>query len=96
MPRHDVQASCRCGAKWFGASRCHCSVCHRLFSGVATFDKHRSVTGEHGACLDPATLTVNSGPRAGQPEMFLRDGVWSGPEMDEATKLARFGTRTPA
>jgi hypothetical protein len=91
MPRNDVQASCRCGAKWYGVSRCHCSACHRTFSGVALFDRHRSSAGEHGTCLDPATLIVQRGARTGQPEMYLREGVWSGPEMDEATKRARFG-----
>jgi hypothetical protein len=47
---------------------CHCGACHRLFSGVTPFAVHRSADGEHGSCLDPATLTV----------LRLRDGVWRG------------------
>jgi hypothetical protein len=76
-----------CPAQWTGASRTHCSGCHRTSSGLTLFDAHRSPRGDHGTCLDPATLTAADG----SPRMRLRDGIWSGPEMDEAAKARRFG-----
>jgi hypothetical protein len=73
-----------CGVKWTGLSRAHCGACHRTFSGVTYFDRHRSVAGEHGGCLDPAGLTDS----AGGPAMVLRDGLWAGPEMTDEEKQA--------
>jgi hypothetical protein len=73
-----------CGAVWSGLSACHCSACHRTFAGIGLFDRHRDQHGERGKCVDPATLTK------GTPIVF-RDGMWRGPEMDEATKAKRFG-----
>lgn len=77
MPRHGA-----CGQEWSGTRACHCGGCHETFSGVHLFDAHRSLTGEHGSCRDPRTL-------GGGVE--LRDGVWSYPHMDAATraKVAR-------
>jgi hypothetical protein len=80
-----------CPARWTGSRTAHCSGCHISFGGVALFDMHRSHYGDHGGCQDPATMTVQAGARAGEPVMFLRGGVWRGPEMDEATKTDRFG-----
>jgi hypothetical protein len=79
-----------CGTTWTAASAAHCSGCCRTFSGVALFDRHRSKAGgEHGSCIDPATLTdTNDTPICEQ-----RDGMWRGPEMTEEQKLARFGAR---
>jgi hypothetical protein len=76
-----------CTATWTGTSRCHCSACHRTFAGVRLFDTHRSHYGDHGHCIDPATLTT----KTGEPIAILRDGIWSSPEMSEDVKLARFG-----
>lgn len=98
--RHDTQAECGgCGATWYGSRACHCAApgCHRTFATVGLFDAHRSTRGgEHGSCLDPETLVIQTGPRAGDRTAFLRDGMWRGPEMTEAQKLARFGERSPA
>jgi hypothetical protein len=82
-----------CTATWTGTTRCHCAApgCHRTFAGVRLFDTHRSHYGEHGHCIDPATLRFQSGPNTGEPVMHLRDGIWSSPEMPEDVKLARFG-----
>jgi hypothetical protein len=80
----------KCQTKWSGAAVAHCSGCHASFAGVSLFDKHRTVRGEHGTCLDPET--VRNG-RTGQRVMFLRDGVWRGPEMTEEQKLKRFGQK---
>ena len=45
----------KCVARWGGQSTSHCSGCHRTFSSLSAFDKHR--TGSHPeekrACLDP-------------------------------------------
>lgn len=57
--------TCRCGASWTGLSKAHCSECHRLFSVVSAFDKHRSQDGRHGTCLNPASIGL-----------VERDGVW--------------------
>lgn len=40
----------------------HCSVCHRTFGTVTSFDRHR----RGGECLDPAGLRMHPDPR----------GVW--------------------
>jgi hypothetical protein len=82
-----------CRTTWTGTAACHCASCHHTFAGVGLFDAHRSQYGERGACLDPATITIKSGPRTGEPVMHFRDGMWRGPEMTEAEKLARFGAR---
>lgn len=80
-----------CDNTWTGASRCHCSNCHITLSGIGLFDKHRHGRGERGGCLDPAQMLIRTGPRAGQPVMYLRDGIWSAPEMDEDARARRAG-----
>lgn len=78
-----------CDHTWTAPGAAHCGGCHTApFATVSVFDQHRSVAGEHGTCLDPATVRNRSGDRV----LFLRDGMWRGPEMDEATKLKRFGS----
>jgi hypothetical protein len=79
--------SCRCGATWGGANRCHCSGCHETWSGVTLFDQHRWHRGERDGCWPPGELTTH-----GQP-LVCRDSVWGGPELTEAQKVARFGQR---
>ena len=81
-----------CSATWTGTSVCHCSSCHRTFAGVRVFDLHRTQYGEHGTCRRPADMIVTSGLRAGEPVMFLRDGIWRGPELSDEQK-SRFGQR---
>ncbi|RLK22626.1 hypothetical protein DER29_0463 [Micromonospora sp. M71_S20] len=44
--------SCRCGASWSGLTIAHCACCHRTFSAVSTFDRHR----RNGRCVDPVTV----------------------------------------
>lgn len=81
-----------CGATWRGTAVAHCGGCHRSFSGPSTFDDHRSQYGDRGACLDPATVLVKTGPRAGTPLLVLRpDGIWAGPEMTDDRKRRAFG-----
>ena len=76
-----------CPATWTGSAAAHCSGCHETFSGVTLFDRHRTVVGDHGTCLEPSEL-MEAGVRY---VCELRDGMWRFPEMDEATKAARFG-----
>jgi hypothetical protein len=79
-----------CDATWTGDGRAHCSACHRTFAGVGLFDRHRSMAGERGACADPAALRHGE---TGEPVMFLRHGMWCGPEMTDEQKAAAFGGR---
>lgn len=58
--------TCGCGARWGGLSTGHCTGCHRTFTGITAFDKHRS--GSHSAdtrhCVDPATVGLIDANRA--------------------------------
>ena len=47
-----------CGG-WTGLSTCHCSACHRTFTGITAFDVHR----QNYRCLDPATICGAHGQR---------------------------------
>jgi hypothetical protein len=40
-----------CGGRWTGLGVCHCSGCHRTFTGISAFDQHR--LGGH--CENPAS-----------------------------------------
>jgi hypothetical protein len=85
IDRSDA-ATCGCGARWTGTSKCHCSAenCHRLFSSVAMFDRHRV----NGRCVDPATLIITSRDKSQRPTMRLVDGVWcNGDEFVNAGQL---------
>jgi hypothetical protein len=84
--------SCRCGATWTGLGRAHCDACHRTFATAPLFDRHRSPTGAHGACYDPATITTPTG----EPAMVYRGGMWRGPELTDEQKAIAFGNRRPA
>jgi hypothetical protein len=82
-----------CHDTWTAGGAAHCTACHCLFSTPRLFDLHRSTRGgDHGSCLNPATVTRTTGERV----MFQRDGMWRGPEMTEEQKLARFGDRNAA
>lgn len=48
----DMPHSCRCGRRWDKLKTCHCCVCHRTFTAITGFDRHR----RNGKCLDPATV----------------------------------------
>lgn len=89
QPTRTLISCSGCPNTWTAGGAAHCAApgCHRLFSTPRLFDLHRSVRGEHGACLNPEQIRNGSGERI----MFLRDGMYRGPEMTEAQKLARFG-----
>lgn len=76
-----------CDAVWTAPGACHCAGCHRTFSGLGLFDRHRTGYGEHGRCHDPATLTDRSGAPVGE----FRNGMWRGPEMSDDVIAARRG-----
>lgn len=62
-----------CDNRWRGLSRAHCAACHRTWSTVSGFDKHRRDVNGKGTCLDPAAMRT----KAGEP-IFRQDelGVW--------------------
>lgn len=71
-----------CDATWTAPNAAHCGGCHRQFATVALFDAHRSADGDHGTCLDPATVVGRHGER----RLFFRAGMWRGPELTEAQR----------
>jgi hypothetical protein len=75
-------ASCGgCEARWRGIGQAHCAACHRSFSAVSLFDRHR----RRDVCLDPLDIR----DRDGYAAMRLVDGVWRGREMADEQR-ARF------
>jgi hypothetical protein len=64
-----------CEHTWTGLRFAHCSACHRTFSGVAGFERHRFA----GRCIDPAIMRT----QAGEPVMRLEAGVWRSFLRDE-------------
>lgn len=67
-----------CPNTWGGLNSAHCSACHRTFSGVGTFDKHRV----RGRCLDPAEIQNG---KTGAPIFRFDDGIWRYWERREVT-----------
>lgn len=81
-----------CDHVWTARDAAHCGSCHTApFSTAPLFDAHRRETGERGTCLDPGRVTIRSGKRKGQRVMYLRDGMWRGPEMSDEAKAKAFG-----
>jgi hypothetical protein len=56
----------RCGARWFGLDRAHCTACpqHRTFDDVELYDAHRP----DGTCIPPSAL----GPIKNKGEFWQR------------------------
>jgi hypothetical protein len=85
-PRNAITCP-RCDAWWTGLTAGHCTGCHRSFTGIAAFDRHRS--GSHAAdtrhCLDPATVLNEKGEPALVPANkpwtgWSLPGTWEGPD----------------
>lgn len=77
-------ASCGgCEARWRGIGIAHCATCHRSFSGIRLFDKHR----RRDRCVDPLDILDPQGYLL----MNLIEGVWRG-HADEAMR-ARLDSR---
>lgn len=72
-------ASCgKCKRQWTGANQAHCaSGCHRHFSTVALFDRHRA--GGDG-CQDPASLTDKHGRPVMEAFVNRFGTTWKGPD----------------
>jgi len=64
-----------CEHTWTGLSFAHCSACHRTFSSVTGFDRHRVA----GRCVDPAIMRT----KKGEPVMRLEAGAWRAFQRDE-------------
>lgn len=47
-----------CGRTWTGYSQCHCGICHAVFTGVSSFDRHRP---SYSGCGDPETMVDTQG-----------------------------------
>jgi hypothetical protein len=48
-----------CIYRWYGYLTCHCSACHRTFTGIHSFDKHRM----NGKCVHPEHVLDKHGQR---------------------------------
>lgn len=48
----DLPHAHPCGARWSGSGTAHCGACCVTFTGVGTFDAHRS----SGRCNPPANV----------------------------------------
>jgi hypothetical protein len=46
-------AGCNCGRRWRGLAQAHCPTCHRHFSSVDAYDRHRPGSG---GCQDPSDI----------------------------------------
>jgi hypothetical protein len=72
-----IVATCgRCAARWTATRAAHCAGCHRTFSTVSGFDKHR----RDGGCLEPAAVGLE-----------LRNGMFRGPQLPRDVLAARLG-----
>jgi hypothetical protein len=50
-----------CGQRWYGIDRAHCGTCHRTFTEVDFFDRHRVDDG----CRSPASLGMIKNAKSG-------------------------------
>jgi hypothetical protein len=54
QPPHSCSG---CSLRWDGLLTCHCTGCHRTFTGITACEKHRTGTHAKGRyCLDPAVV----------------------------------------
>lgn len=60
-----------CQRWWTGAERSHASCCHRTFSSLSAFDRHR----KGGRCNDPAAMGL-----VARVKPFGELWGWPGPE----------------
>lgn len=60
---------CSCGARWPGLSACHCPTCHRTFTTVGNFDRHRVGPMGNRHCADPESVGL----------VLNKRGLWSMP-----------------
>lgn len=64
-PRQATECP-RCTSWWTGLNTSHCTACHRTFTGITAFDKHRD--GSHSAstrhCVEPESVGLVDAGRA--------------------------------
>lgn len=74
----------RCPNWWTGTRSGHCTACHRSFTSIAAFDKHRSGSHAHGKrhCVDPETAGLVPADREWLG--WSLPGTWTGPTEDGA------------
>lgn len=80
----DTRRPHRCGGcteRWSGSAVCHCSGCHRTFTGLTAFDYHQTEKG----CRDPRAVK--------KPMRTDGYGRWGWPETEGALRAA---PRSPA
>lgn len=72
----------RCPNWWTGLRSGHCATCHRSFTSVAAFDRHRSGSHARGTrhCVDPEVVGLVPAERE-WPGWSL-PGKWAGPEAE--------------
>jgi len=63
-----------CDNTWGGLSTCHCAACHRTFTNLKNFDKHRV----KNACVDPESVGLVDAGRK-YPCFASPSGEWSWP-----------------
>lgn len=72
----SLTAECSCGAQWGGLLTAHCSGCHRTYTGLTAFDRHRD--GSHARstrhCRDPWDVGLVDANRAYSCWGFPSDG----------------------
>lgn len=63
--RDGIGSRCEPGCDAPVGAQCHCTVCHRTFSAITNFDRHR----RDGWCLDPGSVGL----------VVTARGVWKMP-----------------
>lgn len=76
-PRRGAHHCGRCPARWSGSNIAHCAECHRTFTTVANFDRHRAGSKDRafdqGECSDPS-----------ERGLVLNDrGQWAAPGRED-------------
>ncbi|WP_437340034.1 FDXHR family putative zinc-binding protein [Mycolicibacterium conceptionense] len=82
-----------CDARWGGYNTSHCSGCHRTFTGLTAFDRHRD--GDHANstrhCVSPESVGLIEAGRAypcwgfpGDPERQFAAAVGARITVEEA------------
>jgi len=88
----------RCPNRWGGLKTAHCSACHRTFTGLTAFDKHREGSHPNSTrhCVDPETVGLVDAGRAYPCWGFSGDGDdrWADIDDDAIQSLRGTGEQT--
>ena len=93
-----MKASCRCGAVWHqaGSETAHCGGCHRTFSSVSAFDRHRVSKDGVRVCLDPGAVTRGNTAAFSSCQDRYGCQVWQRCEMSRVTASSGIPEETAA